>query len=35
LALMDVSCDTARNTARLVGTPVYFEKNGNIVAEKP
>jgi len=25
----------ARNTARMYGTPVYFEKNGKIVAEKP
>jgi predicted ABC-type ATPase len=25
----------ARNTARIYGTPVYFEKNGKIVAEKP
>ncbi len=25
----------ARDTARMYGTPVYFEKNGKIVAEKP
>jgi hypothetical protein len=25
----------ARNTARMHGTPVYFERNGKIVAEKP
>jgi hypothetical protein len=25
----------ARNTARMYGAPVYFEKNGKIIAEKP
>jgi hypothetical protein len=25
----------ARKTARMHGTPVYFEENGKIVAERP
>jgi hypothetical protein len=25
----------ARKTARMHGTPVYYEKNGKIIAEKP
>jgi hypothetical protein len=25
----------ARKTARMYGTPVYYERNGKIVAEKP
>jgi hypothetical protein len=25
----------ARKTAQMYGTPIYFEKNGKIVAERP
>jgi len=27
--------ETARKTARMHGTPIYFWKNGKVVAEKP
>jgi hypothetical protein len=26
---------TARKTAKMYGTPIYIEKNGRIIAEKP
>jgi len=29
------SAKTARKVARMYGTPVYFWKNGKVVAEKP
>jgi hypothetical protein len=29
------SAKTARKVARMHGTPVYFWKNGKVVAEKP
>jgi hypothetical protein len=30
-----ISAKTARKVARMHGTPVYFWKNGKVVAEKP
>ena len=32
---MQRAAKTARKVARMYGTPVYFWKNGKVVAEKP
>jgi len=35
VAECDERAKTARKVARMHGTPVYFWKNGKVVAEKP
>jgi hypothetical protein len=35
LDVFKLAYELARKTARMHGTPVYFWKNGKVVAEKP